>query len=321
MEQTCYWLKKDAYLSSLPCDSLPAQPAEGEDDYWLEISAATPDELASRIKSYGLHPFMVEDILEPGHSTLVDRYSEGVYVEFPTNLDHSRVAIAFLSIILTPHLITTIRRGEMPEIETLLERLQHEVRMPFGRTIAVLYYILDHFIDKNTLAALKLRDRIGELEKAIVDDPDQLSISNVTEIKQQVRALTSIAEDQRYCVMSLMDIQSPALDFTNYKSYIHDLASNTEHVLRALGRSEKRVSDLERIFQLTVHDSSEKRLRILTIISAVFLPLTLITGFFGMNFRGMILLDWQYGLWLALAFMAMLLFGLSWYFYKQGWFE
>jgi Mg2+ and Co2+ transporter CorA len=35
----------------------------------------------------------------------------------------------------------------------------------------------------------------------------------------------------------------------------------------------------------------------------------------------MILLDWQYGFWLALAFMAMLLLGLSWYFYKQGWFE
>lgn len=264
---------------------------------------------------------MVEDILEPRHSTLLDRYTEAVYIEFPTNLDHSGGAIAYLSIILTPHLVTTIRRGEMPAMQTLLERLQDEVQLPFARTIAVLYYILDHFIDKNTLAALKLRDRIGALEEAFVDDPGEISISMVTQIKQQIRALTSIAEDQRYCVVSLMDLHSPALDFTNYKSYIHDLASNTEHVLRALGRSEKRVSDLERTFQLTVHDASDKRLRILTIISAVFLPLTLITGFFGMNFRGMILLDWQYGLWLALALMATLILGMSWYFYKRGWFE
>jgi len=321
MEQTCFLLEKDAYLSPIPCESLPAQPAVGKDDYWLEISTATPDELASRIKPYALHPLLVEDILEPGHSTLLDRYTEVVYVEFPTNLDHRGDAIAYLSIIMLPHLITTIRRGEMSAMQTLLDRLQHEVRLPFARTIAVLYYILDHFIDKNTLAALKLRDRIGALEKAFVDDPDQLSISIVTEIKQQVRALTSIAEDQRYCVMSLMDLHSPVADFTNYKSYIHDLASNTEHVLRALSRSEKGVSDLERTYQLAVHDASEKRLRILTIISAVFLPLTLITGFFGMNFKGMILLDWQYGLWLALALMVGLLLGLSLYFYKQGWFE
>jgi magnesium transporter len=244
---------------------------------------------------------MVEDILEPRHSTLLDRYTEAVYIEFPTNLENSGDAIAYLSIIMSPHLIATIRRGEMPAMQTLLERLQHEVRLPFARTIAVLYYILDHFIDKNTLAALKLRDRIGALERAFVDDPGEISLSMVTQIKQQIRALTSIAEDQRYCVMSLKDLNSPVADFTNYESYIRDLVSNTEHVLRALGRSEKRVSDLERTFQLTVHDASDKRLRILTIISAIFLPLTLITGFFGMNFRGMILLNWQYGFWLALA--------------------
>jgi magnesium transporter len=321
MIQTCYQLKKDAYLSSIPCDSLAAQPAEGKGDCWLEIEAATPDELAPIIKPYALHPLMVEDILNPEHSTLLDRYPEAVYIEFPTNLENSGDAIAYLSIIMLPHLIATIHRGQIPGMQTLLERLQHEVRLPFARTIAVLYYILDHFIDKNALAALKLRDRVGELEKAFGDDPDEISLSMLTQLKQQIRALTNMAEDQHYCVMSLIDIHSPALDFSGYESYIHDLASNAEHVLRALGRSEERVSDLERSFQLMVHDASEKRLRILTIISAVFLPLTVLTGFFGMNFKGMILLDWHYGFWLALAFMIITLLGMSWYFYRKGWFE
>jgi magnesium transporter len=70
-----------------------------------------------------------------------------------------------------------------------------------------------------------------------------------------------------------------------------------------------------------VHDASDKRLRILTIISAVFLPLTLLTGFFGMNFKGMILLEWRYGFWLTLAFMTIILLGMSWFFYRKGWFE
>jgi Mg2+ and Co2+ transporter CorA len=228
MIQTCYRLKKDAYLTSIPCDSLLALPAEGEDDYWLEIEAVTPDELASIIKPYALHPLMVEDILEPEHNTLLDRYTETVYIEFPTNLDDSSDAIAYLSIIMSPHLIATIRRGEIPTMQTLLERLQHGVQLPVGRTIAVLYYILDHFIDQNALAALKLRDRVGALEKAFGDDPDEISLSMLAQLKQQIRALTNMAEDQRYCVMSLMDHHSPALDFSGYESYIHDLASNTE---------------------------------------------------------------------------------------------
>lgn len=321
MKQTCYRLTKDENLSSIPCDSLADLLAEGKTDCWQEIESTTPDELASWIESQGLHPLMVEDILNPEHSTLLDRYPETVYIEFPTNLDDSRDAIAYLSIIMLPHLITTIRRGEIPGMQTLIERLQHEVRLPVGRTIAGLYYIMDHFIDQNALAALKLRDRVGGLEKAFVDDPEEVNVSMMAQLKQQIRALTSMAEDQRYCVMSLIDLHSPALDFSGYEPYIHDLASNTDHVLLALGRSEQRVSDLERSIQLTVHDASDKRLRILTIISAVFLPLTLLTGFFGMNFKGMILLEWRYGFWLALAFMFITLLGMSWYFYKQGWFE
>jgi Mg2+ and Co2+ transporter CorA len=89
MIQTCLRLEKDAYLSSIPCDSLPAQPVEGEGDFWLEIEAVTPEELVSRIKPFALHPLMVEDILNLEHNTLLDRYTEAVYIEFPTNLDDS----------------------------------------------------------------------------------------------------------------------------------------------------------------------------------------------------------------------------------------
>ena len=321
MKQTCFLIEKDKYIAVISCDSLADLLAEGNAEYWQEIKSTTPDELASWTESQGLHPLMVEDILNPEHSTLLDRYPESVYIEFPTNLDDSGDAIAYLSIIMLPHLITIIRRGEIPGMHTLLERLEHGVRLPVGRTIAVLYYILDHFIDQNALAALKLRARVGALEKAFGDDPDAISFSMLAQLKQRIRALTNMAEDQRYSVMSLMDLHSPALDFSGYESYIHDLASNTEHVLRALGRSEERVSDLERSIQLTVHDASDKRLRILTIISAVFLPLTLLTGFFGMNFKGMILLEWRYGFWLTLAFMFFTLLGMTWYFYRKGWFE
>jgi magnesium transporter len=321
MKQTCYRLEKDKYLSLIPCAGLAAHLAEGEEDYWQEIETVSSDELASWTKTLELHPLMVEDILEPVHSTLIDRYREAVYLEFPTNLDDSEVGLAYLSIILSPHFITTIRRGQLQAMQALVERFEHEIRPPVARTIAVLYYILDHFIDQTMQVTLKLRYRISSREKALVDDPSEISLPKLMQIKQQIRALTNIAEDQRYCVMSLTDLHSPALDFSDYKSYIRDLVSNIEHALRVLGRLEERVLDLERTFQLTVHDASDKRLRLLTIISAVFLPLTLITGFFGMNFRGMVLLEWQYGFLLALGLMAILLLGMTWYFYKQGWFE
>jgi magnesium transporter len=111
------------------------------------------------------------------------------------------------------------------------------------------------------------------------------------------------------------------LDFSEYKTYLRDITSNAEQVLRVLGRSEDRLKDLQASYQLAVNNTSEKRLRLLTVISAIFLPLTLITGFFGMNFTSMILLDTPYGIWLALTVMVTVLLLMVGYFYRRGWFE
>jgi len=321
MKQICYRIEKDEYLAVIPCAGLADLLTVGEADYWQDIETATPDELASWIKSADLHPLIVEDVLEPEHSTLIDRYREAVYIEFPTNPDNSGVGVGYLSIILTPHLITIIRRGQVPGMPALVERFQNEIRPPVARTIAVVYYILDHFIDRNMQFSLKLRLRISSLEKAFVDDPSAIEVSAVTGLRQETSAQISIVEDQLYCVKALEEMHLPVLDFNEYKTYIRDLVSGAKQVLRVLRRSEERLDSLYSSYQLATNDASEKRLRMLTIISAVFLPLTLLTGFFGMNFSGMILLDKSYGLGLAMSMMIAILLLMLAYFYRQGWFE
>jgi magnesium transporter len=203
----------------------------------------------------------------------------------------------------------------------LVERFHKEIRPPVARTIVVLYYILDHFIDQNMLLALKLRNRIDSLEQTFADDPAAIEVSAVTNLKRETTALISVADDQRYCVKALETMHFEVLDFSEHKTYLRDITSNAEQVLRVLGRSEERLKDLQTSYQLGVNNTSEKRLRVLTVISAIFLPLTLITGFFGMNFEGMILLGQPYGIWLAILAMAVILLLLMTYFYREGWFK
>lgn len=321
MKQACYRIEKDEYLTAVPCAALADAVAENGADYWLKIEEAAPHELASLIRAQPLHPFMVEDILDSGHKTLIDRYSDAVYIEFPTNPDDTDAGVAYLSIILTPHLITTIPRGTIAGMHRLEARFEQEIRPPVARAFAVLYYILDYFIDQNMQLTLQLRSRISSLEKAFSEDPSTIEVSTVTDLKQETSALISIAEDQRYCAKALENMHVPVLDFGEHRTYIRDLTGNAEQVLRVLARSEERLKSLYDSYRLAMNNTSEKRLRMLTVISAVFLPLTLITGFFGMNFRGMILLDAAYGIWLAIAIMGVVMLLMLGYFYRQGWFE
>jgi magnesium transporter len=185
----------------------------------------------------------------------------------------------------------------------------------------VLYYILDHFIDQNMLLALKLRNRIDSLEQTFADDPAAIELSEITKLKRETTALISVADDQRYCVKALESMHFEALDFSEYKTYLRDITSNAEQVLRVLSRSEERLKDLQTSYQLAVNNTSEKRLRVLTVVSAIFLPLSLITSFFGMGFEGMLLLGQPYGIWLAILAMAVFSLVLMVYFYREGWFK
>ena len=90
---------------------------------------------------------------------------------------------------------------------------------------------------------------------------------------------------------------------------------------RMAGRLEKRVGDLRQRYDAHQQEKINHRLAVLTIISAVFLPLTLIAGIWGMNFEGMPELSHPHAYYIALALMACLGGGLLWYFRRRGWFD
>ena len=321
MKKTCYQLEENGLIATIPCDQLPAPMSQDERDHWIEIEEATADDLSAFLKPYGLHPLIMEDILNPEHSTLVDFYQHVVYFEFPTYTeDRTSDTPPYLSIILIPHRMITIRRGEIPIMDDIVAKLK-TLELPQGKTMSLLYYVLDFIIESNMIVALHLRNRISQLENAFLQDPNNVDTSDLLHMKLRIRQLSSATEDEHYCAQSLVEADSPALDDLVEKTYLRDLANDAEYVLRSLQRTEERVSDLENSVEMATHDASDKRLRVLTIISAIFLPMTLITGYFGMNFSDMPILQWEYGFHATIIFMIFILLGETWYFSRQGWFD
>ena len=81
------------------------------------------------------------------------------------------------------------------------------------------------------------------------------------------------------------------------------------------------MADLRQRYGMNQQDRTNRRLAVLTVISAIFLPLTLFTGIYGMNFEVMPELHYKYSYPVALGFMAILAGGLVWYFHYRGWFK
>ncbi len=85
--------------------------------------------------------------------------------------------------------------------------------------------------------------------------------------------------------MILQTVEPEVFDITDLREYFRDSLANLESAIRSAGRPEAHLSELRQYYQITLQEKTNKRLRLLTILSAVFMPLSLIAGIYGMNFR------------------------------------
>ena len=323
MKRTCYQLQENKRITAVSCQNNLPHKDETRGEYWMEIASSSDEELSALLTALDLHPLIIEDCLTLGYSTMIDRYETAVYFEFPiTQYKSNNSRTTYLSLIYMSGLLITIRRGEiLGGMESIAEALQRESILYANDTLAVVYEIFSYFIAKDITAIRLLRDRVDEITHALEESITAVEAETVSALHRHVSRLSDISEDRFYTLKSLLVLRSEPLQIDNDKPYIHNLVSDAEYGFRMLQRLEDRLRDLRTDFQLKTHDETEKRLRILTVISAVLLPLTLISGIFGMNFDNMDFLHWQYGYSLIMMAMGLIVVVMMIYFRHHGWFD
>jgi len=168
---------------------------------------------------------------------------------------------------------------------------------------------------------LQIRDQIDTMEDLFEQDPLSDLPDKTLPLKRQLAHLLSAFEDQLYCVSALQTIDSDALPLDGLQAYFRNAVSHLGHATRMISRQVDRLSAIHQDYQLSLQNKTNQRLRLLTVISTIFIPLTLITSIYGMNFRYMPELAWQYSypgiLALMLAIAGAMLLG----FWRTGWFK
>ena len=166
-----------------------------------------------------------------------------------------------------------------------------------------------------------VRNRINYLSDSINENPDSVELSYILDIVRLVDFFITMVEDQHYCIESLLASESKSVGLGDQRQSYKELSRRTQNGLRMLNRYDARVNDLHQHYMLTLQDKTNNRLKVLTIISAIFLPLTLIAGIYGMNFQYMPELDDQYSYFVVLGIMFIIALAMLVFFYIRGWFK
>jgi magnesium transporter len=185
----------------------------------------------------------------------------------------------------------------------------------------LLYELLSAISDHAASRVFQLRDKVAQLQEVIHDEPDVVDSEMIYEMKRDSMRAGIVIEDQQICVKGLLRGELTQEGIQKRKDYFYDLQMSLDIGFRSSQRLKDRLEDLEHQLSIHLQSRSENRLRTLTILAAIFTPLTLIAGIYGMNFANMPELQWKYGYVAVLGLMLVVAAVLLLYFKRKRWFE
>ena len=309
-------LKEQKVLTSLPTVDVSKL---GES--WFDVEDARPEELRSFLEPLHLHPVMMGRCVDSANTPGVISYDRAVLLEFPVAADLVASEPSYVTIILQDPVLVTIRAGPMPAMKELISDMAAEKTPSLSHLIQLVYLILDHLTDLSVQAETEVRDMTLSVARTMADSPDKINANNLGDLRWQVERLMSLIENQLYCVTGLDSSDNKALQEPHRKAFIQDLLSELEIAERGIRRLETRVNGLFDSYQALGSTRVERRLRLLTIISAFTLPFGLIAGLLGMNVGGLPATRDPQGFIIVLVLMVAIGAVELCYFKRKGWLD
>ncbi len=321
MEVKVFCLNDKKYLETSTVKAFFASIAECKSPHWVDIIRPDSSRLEEFLTPLRLHPQIMEEYRDPAAGSHIAPYEQTLFIKLPIQLGWDNLNSCYLSIICLPQAIITIHESPVSALENIAKEFSAAMRFHSMSAFTILYQILDRLIDENMAFVLEARRQIESLDEALDQEPDAVQVDQILTLKRYVARLSITFEDQRHCVTALQTIESEVFDITDFREYFRDSLAHLEYVLRSVGRQHAHLFELHQHYLITLQDKTNKRIRLLTILSAIFMPLTLIAGIYGMNFRYMPEIAWRFGYPLVIVMMIVLAGGLLWVFYRKGWFK
>ena len=290
--------------------------------HWVDIAGASRADLRARLIAVGLAESFAGQVTDPAarFDLIIEEQAVCFNLTAPAAWwqDFDRAAV---HVVALEGKLVTAHVDPFPELGKALEHMTHlDPRLPrttFGLVIALLRIFF--LADGNFYHGL--RRQAGRME-AILDG--SVADFRLEELIASERAASRVSEtwlDNEATIKRLTGVALRPLDVTALAGSIGLLGEAARVFRQSLAELEKRLDKNHRHYESVMQAMTERRLRFLTVISAVFLPLGLIAGIYGMNFPNMPELQSRYGFEIVVGVMIILGLGAVIYFRRRGWFR
>jgi len=289
---------------------------------WINITGLYNVEMITKICNlFKIHPLIIEDILNVHHRPKMEDLEEYLFIiakEISFIKESNTIISSQISIILKENIIITFTEEPSKLIESLIKRIkQNKGVIRKHDANYLLYALMDIIVDNYFLVLELIDEKVDFIENYILESATNETVRQIHELKRNLI-------DLRKTIWPLREIMGTLYkdDFQFSREitiYFRDVYDHTIQVIDTLETLKDRVNGLVDIYYTVISTKMNEVMKVLTIIATIFIPLTLITGIYGMNFEYMPELKWRYGYFIVLAVMFFIAILMLLYFRKKKW--
>jgi magnesium transporter len=292
-----------------------------EEGFWLDIQAPEQADFALLVEVFGLHPLTLEDIRQRGQRPKLEEYAQYSFIVlFVPDRREETIRFQEHHLLVADDYLVTIHDEPAPELGTLRARIEKNPELTLGKPGFLAYLVVGGLVDAAFPVLEQVENAIDEVEQDILERAAPALLRKTYSIRRDVITFRMFLAAERDLFQRLIthSLGGREQELSLYWRDVYD------HLLRqyeTVDSLRELVSAVHDVYLSTVSNRLNSTMKALTVVASLFLPLTFLSGFFGMNFSFLtgVLETSAIAFIIAVILMAVSVIIQFWFFRRRGW--
>jgi magnesium transporter len=295
---------------------------QSHDKLWVDILDPEPEVLEPLLEErFGFHELAAEDSLSPNTLPKYDAFQEYDFFIFravDVNVHEHGSQTYKLAAFLGRNFLFTVHREKMVPVDDICNRLPNDIRILSNGPDFLLYSIVDEMVDAHFPLLESIEEAVDELQETIFKDAHPQHLDELLHLKRDINILRRQSLPQRELLNQISRGDAQFIQ-KEHLIYFRDLYDHMFRISETIDVERDMMAGTMEAYLSVIANRTNEIMKVLTIFSAIMLPLTLIAGVYGMNFGNLPELHWHYGYWYALGLMGVTAAVMLIWFRRRGW--
>jgi magnesium transporter len=296
---------------------------------WINVDGLGDPEFIQRLgQHFRIHPLALEDIFNIGQRPKVDEYDRQLFIVLDMGYENKEGEVIFeqVCVVLAEQFVITIQEEDSGDVfDPVRQRLRDGGgNARFMKADYLAYALIDAVIDQYFPIIESLGESMEDLQETLLDQPTRERLRELHEFKRLIARIRRAIWPQREVLGRLMRDET-GLVAARTKPFFRDCYDHTVIMVDILETFREATRNIMDIYLSSISIRTNEVMRVLTVISSIFIPLTFIAGVYGMNFDpklspfNMPELEWPFGYLFAICLMLSVAIGMIVFFKRKKW--